>query len=198
MPHATDTRWSVEYETVRRHHLFAKPPEDRSAYPALAEAVKPHIESFNALFEEQKTLEAGLKDIGILTVVDGDSRASAESSPQNRLSLRVTGLVLEKPTLPPSNKISTRNRNIFPAECRERHATYRGKLRARLQYRVNNGDWKEAIRELGQLPIMLRSNRCHLEKSTPSDLVYQKEDSEEQGGYFIINGNEKIIRMLIV
>ena len=57
--------------------------------------------------------------------------------------------------LPASNKFSTRNREILPAECRERHVTYRGKLSARLEYRINNGDSKEVIRELGQLPIML-------------------------------------------
>src|SRR5271170_4708276 len=198
MPHATSTSWSVEYETLRRQKLFQAPPKDKSAYPALAAAIKPHIQSFDALFENQKVLQAGLRDIGTQTVVDGDPRDTNVGSARNQLSLRIAEVVLEKPVLPASNKISTTNRNIFPSECRERHATYRGKLRARLQYRVNNGDWKEAIRELGQLPIMLRSNRCHLEKSTPSDLVYQKEDSEEQGGYFIINGNEKIIRMLIV
>lgn len=43
-----------------------------------------------------------------------------------------------------------------------------------------------------------QTNRCHLEKLTPAQLVDRKEESEELGGYFIINGNEKLIRMLIV
>ena len=33
---------------------------------------------------------------------------------------------------------------------------------------------------------------------TPDQLVKAKEESEELGGYFIVNGNEKLIRMLIV
>jgi DNA-directed RNA polymerase I subunit RPA2 len=45
---------------------------------------------------------------------------------------------------------------------------------------------------------MLRTNRCHLEGLSPHDLVERKEESEELGGYFIVNGNEKLIRMLIV
>lgn len=53
-------------------------------------------------------------------------------------------------------------------------------------------------RDIGQLPILLRSNRCHLEKCSPSELVQRKEDSEELGGYFIVNGIEKLVRMLIV
>lgn len=44
----------------------------------------------------------------------------------------------------------------------------------------------------------MQTNRCHLEKCTPLQLVERKEESEELGGYFIVNGNEKLIRMLIV
>ena len=198
MPRATDTEWSVDYDTTRRHKLFKNPPRDHSAYPALAAAIKPHLESFNAIFENQKTLQAGLRDIGIQTVADGDPRDTNPATPRNQLGLRITEVMLEKAALPAANKISTTNRNIYPAECRERQVTYRGRLRARLQYRVNNGDWKETIRELGQVPMMLRSNRCHLEKLTPHQLIQRKEESEELGGYFIVNGNEKLIRMLIV
>ncbi|EZF72770.1 hypothetical protein H105_05053 [Trichophyton soudanense CBS 452.61] len=204
----SDAEWSVEYDTLRRERLFRHPPKDRTAYPALAAAIRPHIDSFNALFEDTKVLEAALKDIGIKSFIDGSSETPEEKASRredgrrapkrNKLSVRITELFLEKAVLPASNKYSTRNREIYPAECRERHATYRGKLRARLEYRINNGEWKESVRELGQVPIMIRSNRCHLEKATPSQLVDHKEESEELGGYFIVNGNEKLIRMLIV
>jgi DNA-directed RNA polymerase I subunit RPA2 len=43
-----------------------------------------------------------------------------------------------------------------------------------------------------------QSNRCHLENLSPDSLVKAKEESEELGGYFIVNGIEKIIRMLQV
>ena len=193
---STKTKWSVEYDTVRRHKLFRNTPKDRSAYPNLQAAVKPHIESFNALWDEG-LIDAGLKDIGTYTVVDGDPRNPSRDIPRNKLDLKVTEILLEKSTLPPSNKHAVDDRNIYPAECRERHSTYRGRLKARLQYRVNNGQWQESIRDLGQMPIMLRSNKCHLEKLSPAQLVRRKEEAEELGGYFIVNGNEKLIRMLI-
>ena len=192
----TKTKWSVEYDTCRRQKLFHQAPKDHTAWPALRDAVKPHIESFNALFDE-RLIDAGLQDIGIHTVVDGDPRSS-NIAEANRLDLRITAIELERSVLPASNKFSTRNREIFPAECRERHASYRGKLRAKLQWRVNDEEWRESVREIGQMPIMLKSNRCHLEKLSPAELVARKEDSEEVGGYFIVNGNEKLIRMLIV
>lgn len=193
----TNTQWSVSFDTVRRQRLFQDTPKDHTAFPSLQAAVKPHVESFNALFDE-KLIDAALKDIGVHTVVDGDPRDLNKTTPRNKLDLRVTEVFVEKPQLPPTNKFSIKNREIYPAESRERHATYRGKIRARFQYRLNNGDWKESIREFGQMPIMLRSNRCHLEKSSPAEMVRRKEESEELGGYFIVNGNEKLIRMLIV
>ncbi|KAK5058743.1 DNA-directed RNA polymerase I subunit RPA2 [Exophiala bonariae] len=193
----TQTKWSVEFDTTRRQKLFRHTPKDRSAFPALQAAVKPHVESFNALWDEH-LIEAGLKDIGIYTANDGNPRDIRQNVARNKLELRVTEVLLDKPILPSSNKFSFQNRNIYPSEARERHSTYRGKLRARLQYRINNGDWKESIRELGQMPIMLRSNKCHLEKFSPAEMVRHKEESEELGGYFIVNGNEKLIRMLIV
>lgn len=44
----------------------------------------------------------------------------------------------------------------------------------------------------------MQSNRCHLEKLSPKELVNRREETEELGGYFIVNGIEKLIRMLIV
>lgn len=203
---STQTEWTSEFDTVRRENLFRNPPKDHTAYPALVEAFKPHIESFNALLGEGNILDAGINDIGIRSVLEDEGILEAvdrdrEARPARRrhkFSIRIKNVYIEKSTLPASNKFSTTNRNIYPAECRERHVTYRGKLRARVEYRVNYGDWQETVRELGQIPIMLRSNRCHLEKSSPAELVYLKEESEEFGGYFIVNGNERLIRMLIV
>ncbi|KAL3438812.1 hypothetical protein BDV09DRAFT_79028 [Aspergillus tetrazonus] len=207
-PAATDTNWSVNYDVLKRENLFRNPPQDKTAYPSLAESIKPHVDSFNALFEKGGIIEAGLKDIGTRTFLD-EVVETAEQKQQrlaegrraprrNKLHVRIKEVFLEKPTIPLTNKYTARNRNIYPSECRERHATYRGKLRAKIEYRVNNGDWTEQVRELGQVPIMLRTNRCYLEKATPAELVQHKEESEELGGYFIVNGNEKLIRMLIV
>lgn len=172
MAPSTDTDWSVEFDTLRRERLFRHPPKDHSAYPALQAAIRPHVDSFNALFENSKVLDAGLKDIGTKTFLDGvdvsqeqidAAHAEGRTLPQrNRLELRIRELFLEKSVLPATNKFSTRNRQIYPSECRERHATYRGRLRGRLEYRINDGDWKESIRELGQVPIMLRVSYCSI------------------------------------
>ncbi len=46
--------------------------------------------------------------------------------------------------------------------------------------------------------MLIQSNRCHLENLSPAELIERKEESLEMGGYFIVNGNEKVIRLLIV
>ncbi|CAL3973211.1 unnamed protein product [Diplocarpon coronariae] len=195
-PKGTDTRWSCEYDTLRRENLFRNPPQDHSAYPALKAAIAPHIESFNALFGENGTIAQAILDIGEKTFLDGDDRQGPAG--KNALSIKVAEVFVEKSMLPASNKFSTRNREILPAECRERHVTYRGKMSAKFEFRINNGEPKTFVRELGQLPLMLMSNRCHLEKSSPAKLVRLKEEAEELGGYFVVNGIEKIIRLLVV
>jgi len=72
----------------------------------------------------------------------------------------------------------------------------------------------EETKECGLLPVMVRvsppgsafageadspqSIRCNISGLSASDLVKHGEESSSFGGYFIVNGNEKIIRYLIV
>ncbi|KAK3341573.1 hypothetical protein B0T25DRAFT_626185 [Lasiosphaeria hispida] len=197
-PKATNTTWDHEYNIIRRENLFRHPPTDHSAYPALQLAVNPHIEAFNALFPSDGNsglIGHALAEIGTKIFLDGDERAAPAG--KNKLAIRFKNVTLQKAQVPPSNKFA-KNREIFPAECRERHVSYRGKLAVTLEYQINNGEPHELVRELGQMPIMVKSNKCHLENNSPALLVARKEESEELGGYFVVNGIEKIIRLLIV
>ncbi|KAF2160525.1 hypothetical protein M409DRAFT_28909 [Zasmidium cellare ATCC 36951] len=190
------SKWSEQYDTIKREQLFRDPPSNKSAYPLLQEAIKPHVESWNYVFAENGQLQHGLRDIGTKTFLDGNGQEPGAR--RNRLQVRVRQVFLDKSTLPHTNKVEAVKREILPVECRERHVTYRGRFRGRLEYRINNGEWKETVRDFGYLPIMLRSNRCHLEGLSPKELVNRREETEELGGYFIVNGIEKLIRMLIV
>src|ERR1700709_2183189 len=107
---ATNTEWSHEFDTVRREKLFRNPPQDRTAYPALQEAIAPHIESFNALFEQGGLISKAIEDIGTVTFLDGDVRTGPEG--KNKLDIKIKQVLLQKSMLPDSNKFSTRNREI--------------------------------------------------------------------------------------
>ena len=49
---------------------------------------------------------------------------------------------------------------------------------------------------MGYIPIMLRSMACHLHGLSPAELVKRGEHEQEWGGYFIVGGHERLIRML--
>ncbi|CAG89744.1 DEHA2F22902p [Debaryomyces hansenii CBS767] len=185
----------AQFRTLEREKRFQNPPKDKSAYPLLAEAVAPHIGSFNALTEGPGggLLNLAVNDIGSKIIFD----SSDVDRLGNKLNIRVESVQLAKPSVPVNDKLSI-NRRTYPSECRERMSTYRSRLMLKVTWSVNDGDEVSEIREAGQVPVMLKTNRCHLEKLSPSELVDQKEESDEMGGYFIVNGIEKLIRMLIV
>jgi len=47
--------------------------------------------------------------------------------------------------------------------------------------------------QIGNLPIMLKSKYCHLNKLNREGLIENGEDPDDPGGYFIINGSEKVL-----
>lgn len=152
----TNQTWDHQYNTLRREDLFRNPPTDRTAYPALQEAINPHIESFNAIFGEDGKpglIDHALAEIGTKVFLDGDEKAGPAG--KNKLKIRYKSITLQKAQVPPTNKWAKR-REIFPAECRERHVSYRGKLTATLEYQINEGDPVEFVREIGQMPIMVK------------------------------------------
>lgn len=186
---------SAQFRTLEREQRFKNPPKDKSAYPMLTEAVAPHIGSFNALTEGPGggLLNLAVKDIGTKVIYDSTDPGRLG----NKLLIRVDSVQVTRPAVPLRDKLSV-NRKTYPSECRERMTSYRGRLLLKLVWSVNDGEEVSEMRECGQLPIMVKSNRCHLEKLSPKELVDSKEESDELGGYFVVNGIEKLIRMLIV
>uniref|UniRef100_A0AC35G0Z6 DNA-directed RNA polymerase subunit beta n=1 Tax=Panagrolaimus sp. PS1159 TaxID=55785 RepID=A0AC35G0Z6_9BILA len=86
---------------------------------------------------------------------------------------------------------------IFPAECRQRGLTYRAPLSVRLGVFMNGVKAYDLNFEAGEVPVMLKSNRCHLYGMEEKELIAHNEEPLEKGGYFICKGSEKIIRLLV-
>lgn len=165
MSHKKTTAWDHEYHTLRREHLFRHPPTDRTAYPALERAVEPHIKSFNAVFREGNGLLVhGLKDIGTHVFLDGSD--SMDPKERNRLHIRIKSVSLQPSMLPSTNKFA-RTREVYPSECRLRQSTYRGRLTAVFECRVNDGERFEFPRDLGLLPLMVKVSQ-RLANALPS------------------------------
>ena len=105
---------------------------------------------------------------------------------------------MSKPVYSDRTSTASGDRRVYPTHAREGLQTYAAKMNIKILHRVNGGLWQSETKELGKLPIMVRSLRCNLRGLPSSELVRRGEESEELGGYFIVNGNEKIVRFLIV
>jgi DNA-directed RNA polymerase I subunit RPA2 len=193
------------FNTVERERIFRNPSNEKFGTPSLQEVVAPHIEAFNSISEfgegRPGLLDYAVQDIGSVSVFDNaDSSINVDpngNSLGNKLTYWLEDVKLFQPMVS-ERDTTTLKRRTYPTECRERLCTYRGRLQGKLCWRVNNGPVQSDIRDLGLVPIMIRSNRCNLKDMYPKDLIAHNEESEEMGGYFIVNGIEKLIRLLIV
>jgi len=107
-------------------------------------------------------------------------------------------LSLSKPTF---TEDTGETRPLYPNQARLRNLTYSSALYCDVtvtEVVVENG--KEQTTQqpivrvfLGRIPIMLKSQFCHLYNLEPWDLAELGECPYDQGGYFVINGSEKVI-----
>lgn len=91
---------------------------------------------------------------------------------------------------------------LFPKAARLRNLTYSAPLYVDVTKRViKKGHDGEEVTEtqdftkvfIGKVPIMLRSSYCTLFQNSEKDLTELGECPYDQGGYFIINGSEKVL-----
>ncbi|KAF7789452.1 hypothetical protein EIP86_000397 [Pleurotus ostreatoroseus] len=198
------------FKTLERETRFKSPPKDAHTVPILNEFVTPHLESFNALFDDsglpqgdgdgKGLLSLGIKDIGERVVFDGKGEIGSESGQKgwgNRLTMWYEQVSIARPMVSERDQ-NAKQRKVFPTEARERLTSYRGKMTAKICWQVNDGPIETETRDCGLVPIMVRSVRCNLKGMSSAELVKHHEEPEEFGGYFIINGNERLIRYLIL
>ncbi|KAL0070101.1 hypothetical protein AAF712_002588 [Marasmius tenuissimus] len=208
MPDGGQSSRAPTFDTLRREKLFKQPPKKGSSYQILNEFVAPHIESFNALFDDsglpsgdgdgKGLINLALRDIGERVVFDGSGKEGTSDGWGNRMAVWIEQVTVARPMLPDRNKYAKEDRKIYPSESRERQASYRGRMSIKLCYSDMHGQKHEIHKECGLIPIMVRSVRCNLRGMSSSELVRRHEEPEEFGGYFIINGNERLIRYLIL
>jgi len=84
-------------------------------------------------------------------------------------------------------------RNIFPMEARLRKLTYSAPTFIEVSAHINGVQRESFTTQIGSIPIMLKSKYCHLYKLSKQELIEKGEDPDEPGGYFIINGTEKVL-----
>lgn len=165
-----------------------------------AELVLPHVQSFNYFVDEG--LPRSVQDIPAREFVlakTADITAAPDAASTAALAGKVMRLWVEDASIGfPTHKHAALDARQFPWHAREAGQHYAAPLTLTIGRRIGNGDAETIQVKVGDLPVMVRSNRCNLAGMTPAQLAAHNEESLEAGGYFICNGIERIFRMLQV
>ncbi|XP_053675721.1 DNA-directed RNA polymerase I subunit RPA2 [Anopheles nili] len=154
--------------------------------PILENLGRPHIDSFNYMLDE-----------GIVDLLHYLDPASFQLPNGNRITMQITDISIQKPTIN-FDDINVADKRIFPSECRQKSDTYNGMCTIMIDWQLDGIPQPTITREMGRIPIMLKSKACNLYNLSPAELVERGEHEDEWGGYFIAGGNEKMVRMLIM
>jgi len=157
-------------------------PEDleyvyRLAIPKLGLA-QHHVDSYNELVD--KDLNKIIEEVGELNIL----------LPDLRHKLSFTRLIVDLPTI---EEASGAQGPLHPLEARLRGVSYSAPVFLEFREFKNERLMQEGRVKIGEFPIMVKSRLCRLYNLSPSELVKLGEDPRDPGGYFIINGSEKVI-----
>jgi len=85
---------------------------------------------------------------------------------------------------------------LYPNDARLRDITYSAPIH--LEMTIVQGDVENEPMEaiIGQLPMMLMSKNCNLVDMTHNEMIVVGEDPLDPGGYFIVNGTERVLMTL--
>ncbi|KAG6828654.1 hypothetical protein H0H92_007123 [Tricholoma furcatifolium] len=204
------TKKGPTFNTLEREKAFRNPPKDGSTYGILNEFVAPHIESFNALFDDnylpagdgdgKGLLTLAIRDIGERVIFDGTGSQNPDGTLGwgNKMRIWIESVSIARPQVPERHQSEYKEPRVYPSEARERLTSYRGRMNMKICWTDPAGATQSTVKDCGLVPVMVRSVRCNLRNMPSAELVRHHEEPEEFGGYFIINGNERLIRYLIL
>ena len=170
--------------------------------------VRQQLDSFNEFMSN--TIQELVEEVRSLTLEQSDQHSGHVEDRTRRYEIEFGQIYLNKPTQTESDGSSAQ---LFPQEARLRNLTYSASLFVDVSQKLlvqsddefdQNGDpaWvpeygKDAIEEqqifIGKVPIMLKSDFCWL-KGLDDEMSFSlNECPYDSGGYFVINGSEKVL-----
>jgi len=87
-------------------------------------------------------------------------------------------------------------RKILPMEARIRGLSYVAPMYIEMTSVLNGIESNVEWVNFGDLPVMVKSKICPLSRMSKRELIKIGEDPEDPGGYFIINGTERILTLV--
>ncbi len=141
-----------------------------------------HVKSFNEFVE--KRVQKIFDDIGEIQL---------ETPDLAEFKIRLGKVRIPKPSIKEADGAV---RVVTPNECRIRNLTYAAPLYIEMIPIINGVEQDPQEVKIGDIPIMVKSGACTIADFTRDQLIEAGEDPEDPGGYFIINGTERVIVMM--
>ena len=137
-----------------------------------------HLNSYNEFFQR-----------GLQNIVDEVGGIEIESM-GNPYKIRFGKIKLGKPQV---TEIDGSTSNILPLESRLRNLTYSSPLHVEMHIEESGVIRDSQLHFVGKLPVMVKSELCSLDNMAEDQLIASGEDPMDPGGYFVINGSERVI-----
>ncbi|KYH38369.1 MAG: DNA-directed RNA polymerase subunit B [Candidatus Hecatellales archaeon B24] len=140
--------------------------------------VRQHLNSYNAF------ITRGLREI--ISEVGG-----IDVEAETKYRVRFGEVKVGKPRIV---EVDGSEHEIYPMEARIRNITYAAPLHLDM-WVEKDGRRILFIKDvyIGDIPIMVKSERCHLSGLSREEFMAAGEDPNDPGGYFIVNGSERVI-----
>lgn len=134
---------------------------------------------------------------GLKTIINNEPTIKYESNKYDNYTLKFSNIYVEPPTIIDNDRTI---RPLYPQEARNKDLSYMGNVCVDIIETIQNNEGRPPqINEqyrvpIAKIPIMLMSDVCHLRAFTPQENEsLNGHSTADQGGYFIINGKERIL-----
>lgn len=149
------------------------------AYFTRDKLVHHHINSFNDFVD--RGLQKVLDEVGTIETNIEDTY------------VRLGAVRIEKPMV---READGSIEPLYPNDARLRNLTYAAPIKAEMTIVEGETEKEPVEATIGNLPIMLNSKICNLAGMSPEEMIRFGEDPMDPGGYFIVNGTERVIMTL--
>ena len=127
---------------------------------------------------------------GMTRVLDEIGVQEINITEEEQIRLKLTNIRIGTPAV---KEVDGSQRILTPLEARTRDITYQVPVYIDVIPYFGNRECISKQTELYQLPVMINSDVCLLNKMTNEEKIKIGEDPYDSGGYFIINGTERVI-----
>lgn len=155
--------------------------------------VRQQLDSFDEFI--QMSVQRIVEDSPEIELQAESQHMTSDMEEPPKYTLKFEQIYLSKPTHWEKDGAPT---PMMPNEARLRNLTYSAPLYVDITKTIHKEGVEPHVQEhgktfIGKIPIMLRSTYCLLSNLTDRDLTELNECPLDPGGYFIINGSEKVL-----